>query len=540
MVMWNTLLQITAEYRTTAGSLDRRMLLQKLRGQFDLREAPNYQEDWSRLRSLSVLNMAQVRNTIGEEVRLPRTDIVAALPDMLREHGGAVLLGASGAGKSAAAKAFAEALDADGQQILWFGAASFDHSDFAAFQATLQLAHTLRELLGSTSSQKPLIVLDGLDRLFEPTGFSIVASLIRLALTEDGLAPWKVLLTCQTRDWARLHSDLLTAGVPLKGWPDLEVKTLSSHDLAPVWKEIPGTMRLKLQKKLQPLWGNLKILDLLATRIGDGNDVETTGWVGETHVAAWFWQSYVRTGKAAHVKERFAMILAEKEAGELRSTFPIDSFGVGELGPYEGLRENGVCLSTSDSRIRFAHDLFGDWARLHILTAHADEFLHFIEKRIVSPLWHRAIRLYGVFLLENRKDVQGWRALRNSLIESGNASAADLLLEAVIFSANPAGQLSTLRNDLFEGDGDSFRRLLRRFLAFSTVPDARYGLDGAPPSPRLSARFRSPNWLDWPPILQFLFENRLEAIARAPGEVAKVAALWFEHTPEQIVLQRYV
>jgi hypothetical protein len=530
--MWATILAVTAGRRTTAGSIGRRDLMEQLAGRFRLLELPNCRDDWHRLQLLAASNMGQLRDVIGEQIQLVPAKVLAALPDALESHSGAIVLGPSGVGKSGAAKAFATALAADGEHVLWFNAASFDKTDFAAFQAPLQLAHPIQDLLHSVASKSGLMVLDGLDRLYSPTAFRIVATLIHAAIPDNRAALWRIIVTCQTQEWSRLRDNLLSAGVRVRDWPCLEVETWLPDDLAPVWDAIPGTARLKLQKKLQPLWGNLKILDLLATGIGGGADVETSGWVGETNVATWYWQSYVRSGFDRHVQERFAIGLAEKEANELRSTFALDLFSESELGPFEALRQSGVCQSTPDGRIKFSHDLFGDWARLHVLISHADDFLHFVETRISSPLWHRAIRLYGVYLLENQKNVKEWRSLLHSLTVSGNAGTADLLLEAVIFAANPGDLLSGLRTDLLDPGSDTLKRLLGRFLACATVADIRYEVDGEPLSPRLASRLRYPSWLDWPPLLKFLFENREAVVTIAPFEMAKIAALWFEHTPK--------
>lgn len=536
--MWHSILGITADYRTTAKGIDRQTLLQRLPARFGILELPDYRDDWNRLRSLTKANMALVRDTIGKEIRLQDADLRSALREALDDYDGAVLTGDSGVGKSAAVKAFAETLESSGEAVLWFNPSSFDKPDFAAFQSDLGLAYTLEELFGAVSSHTRLIVLDGFDRLYVPGAMRLVATLVRFVQGDEAATPWKTIVTCQTHDWPRLRNSLTDAGLPVSDWPCINVETWSADDLRPVWDAIPGTARLKSRKKLQSLWGNLKILDLLATRISAGNNVETSGWVGEADVAAWYWDSYVRSGDTPHARERFAMMLAEKEANELRSALPLDAFEIAELTPYESLRLDGVCQTTPEGRVRFAHDLFGDWGRLRILVSHADDFPRFIGTRINSPLWHRAIRLYGTYLLENGNDVDRWRSVRRVLNAEDNTIANDLLLEAAIFSADPSEILDKLKADLLAENGADLRRLLGRFLASATVPDIRYEADGQPLNPRLASRLRSPTWGDWPPMLGFLFRNRNDVVACAAEEVAKIADLWFRHTPEDFPFRK--
>jgi len=531
--LWEHLLHLSADRRPKAGALDVLGLIDALRRSFDLSEVPSYADDWNRLAELTTTGLTQVRDSIGGRVRLGRDAEVNKLKDALTKAGGAVLLGPSGAGKSVVAKNMSSAAAETGQVCLWFGATSFERPDFAAFQADLGLARPLREVLRSARGAHALLVIDGLDRLFDDSAFALLGALLQaLDLGRDG-TPWQVAITCQTQEWPRLQDSLLHVGVPVATWHVVECEPLDLDALDPVWAAIPTAARLRSQANLRPLLQNLKILDLIASRLDAGVQVETAAWVGESSVASWYWHSRVVTGEGRRARERFTMLLAERQADELELTVPLDRFNVSELGPLDRLEADRVCMTTDRGRVGFAHDLFGDWARLHILIAHAADIARFLDERMDSPLWHRAIRLYGAHLLEHASDIAQWRSLVASLTAERGEGARDLLLESIVFAANPAALLHQVRDDLQREGGHLLRRLLGRFLAFATLPDPFYQAlaqaDGNGAAD-VAARYRYPNWRYWPPVLQFLHAQRAEFVALAPVEIARLVDLWLSHT----------
>src|SRR6185503_5031561 len=103
-----------------------------------------------------------------------------------------------------------------------------------------------------------------------------------------------------------------------------------------------------------------------------------------------------------------------------------------ELVNLSELQTEGIC-SVQDEQIAFLHDLFGDWARLRVVMAHAATLSTFLPSKLDSPLWHRAIRLFGVHLLEQGDALLGWRRAFAAL--SKYELAQDLLLEAALFAA---------------------------------------------------------------------------------------------------------
>ena len=362
--------------------MTRESLLEELRYQFRLVDRPDHRSDWTRLKELTTASAGYVHDSIGGRVHLPRDQEIKRLTDAIEAAPAVVLLGPSGAGKSAIAKGCTDELVADGGRCLWFEARSFDRVDYAAFEADLKLTHGLSELLTLVPDASALLVLDGLDRLYHAPAFALVASLLSAVKLGHQGSPWHLVVTCQTQEWLRLQESLLRAGVAATAWRMMECKPLSVEELKLVWDSIPRAARLQHQRNLRPLLVNLKVLDLIAARLTTGSEVPTSTWVGESSVAAWFWESEIARSADGPPRARFVTLLAERQAAALRPWVPLHELGVSDLGPLAGLVRDRVCRQTADDQVVFEHDLFGDWARLRVVVSRSDSLVGFLREQI--------------------------------------------------------------------------------------------------------------------------------------------------------------
>ncbi len=535
--LWGKLLTIALQYRPRAGSLTRATLLDLLRGTHRLKDRPDHDTDWARFLAASQRTMDQIPDTIGGRVRLDRTADVEKIEGVGVGAQGLVLLGPSGVGKSVLAKIVAARRRAESdEKILWFEARAFERADFQSFEADLRLMHPLAELLGDIGDGHATVVLNGMDRLFDPASIAQVATLVGMLDPGRASSPWRVIVPSDSQEWPRLKRSLLQAGVPVGDWDPVPCAPVRMEDLHPVWDAFPSCARLPLDKRLHPLLVKPKVLDLIARRLGQGGEVDTGAWVGESSVASWFWEDEVGRMPGGRTRTRFARLLAEKQADAVRPAVPEDAFEVADLRPLDDLVADHICRLT-DERITFEHDLYGDWARLRVLVGADNVASYLMDKdRLSSPLWHRAIRLYGVHLLEGNATVDHWRATLDALGPGAKGTVAQhLLLESVIFAADPSSLLERISGDLMADGGRLLRPLLNRFLHFATVPNRRMvaliqenGGDEA----RAAVEYRSPDWPYWLPMVRFLHAHRREVVPVAPVEIARIVRLWLDQTPD--------
>ena len=315
-------------------------------------------------------------------------------------------------------------------------------------------------------------------------------------------------------------------------WAKLSVEGLagkeSAAELEEVWRAFPQLRRLTWQPDLQSLLLRPKILDLIATRLSLGIDVSTAGWVGESSIALWYWKTEIEKAPAEVTRSQVVRQLAEQQADALSP-----QVSAGEtLGVIDALVSERV-LRHSQGKISFDHDLLGDWARLQVLIEKQADLAGFVRSKIVSPFWNRAVRLYGLYLLEQGSP-ERWKEALDAFgaSASGGGLSQDLILESVIFAANPVRLLEDLWPYLREDGGKLLGRLLGRFLYTATEPNPRMLARAATPAAELrqSTEDRLPYWPYWLPMLTFLHTHEEEAIRLAGHQVSGVASGWLRHT----------
>jgi hypothetical protein len=102
--LWCRLIGIADEKRAAGGFIDLPRLLAELRGEFDLRDHPDYRRDWEVLERSSQDLVADVRTQIAGLPPLPRVADRASIQNCLDDHRACLLVGESGCGKSALAR----------------------------------------------------------------------------------------------------------------------------------------------------------------------------------------------------------------------------------------------------------------------------------------------------------------------------------------------------------------------------------------------------------------------------------------------------
>lgn len=481
----------------------------------------------------------RVRLSVGA-VHVTRQTQLTALGKNLKSARTVVVLGASGTGKSALVRSYTEKLESESSLTLWLGGASLERADLASLQSDICCGHSLQSVFESHPG-RVILVIDGLDRVFENSALTLLADVLDTLGIGGANASCDLLVTCQTPEWPRLERVLRRQGVDVSGWALQECPAPNKDELEPIWQAIPAARRLALEPRLATLLRNLKVLDLIASQLVHGADLDPARFVGESSVASWFWDLEVAQGPQRRARDVFSMRLGELQADRLRLSVSLSDIQVGDASIIAGLEADGVCVVDERNHVLFSHDLFADWARLRALQSREADLGEFLRPRVNSPLWHRAIRLLGASVLDERNDVAGWSALFGTLQQVGGDSVADLLLESIVFSANAASHLELLAEKLLEPDSGHLDRLLGRFLAFATLPEPRMceiGRSVGMSDAEASALYRYPNWPYWPAVIRFLHRYRDRATKVAARRVGQVVKLWLKHTPQGTRLRR--
>ncbi|MBI5015326.1 MAG: hypothetical protein HZB55_07515 [Deltaproteobacteria bacterium] len=529
--LWRRLQEISKNQRGGGGYVDLPKLLSVVRREFRLRDFPDHEADWQALHRVSQEAIQEVRTDIAGTLHLARDSQTAEVAGRLDASSAVVLIGESGWGKSAIARAVAEDTSRFGR-VLWFTAQHLDHGGLHGVERQLGVSHEFPTLLQSVSVARALLVVDGLDR-FSDDALRCVASLIKTVLSPETPIAWSLLATSQPDGWERAARVFVRVGVPIGGMALLPVEEPAEADIREALLAVAPLRLLATRRDLLRAFSNLKILDWVASASAISVPEGTERWIGVPDLVDWVWEYWQGRGTDCLSRGGVLRAIGEIEGEALASGVSETRLGAAELGIAGSLARDRL-LRVRDGRLFFPHDLAGDWARYRSLVSEPDSAR--ITRLSALPRWHAAIRLYGQRLLERGgDDCAEWRALVRRLADAGSEGelGSDILLDSAIFAVPPAPSLERLWPDLRADGGALLGRLLNRFLHVATVPDPRASLlaGESEVSLWLSSAMRLPLWYFWGPMLVFLRGHHEEVITLAPGPLAEICTLWLRNTP---------
>jgi hypothetical protein len=532
--LWKELVRIAAERRPHGGHLDRHELLVLLAPSFDLVELPDHRADWRSVAEVAADATRGVKTTIGATRRLERA-VSGALGERLGGGRRTLLIGLSGSGKSALAKAAFEGWKGP---RLWLDGAWSDAEGLVGLRRALGVGHALAELLREASGAG-LLVLDGVEG-WTPRGLANAAALLDLLRP---LGNWTVLATTRPAGERGFIRELEQAmGAPFEV---VDVELLSDDDMRSLARHLPWLGWLWPRPGLNLMLRNLKVLDWLGLDLTASAAATAGRWVTPSDVHDAVWGRWCGSGADQFERSELLRRLARAEAEAMRGTI-----GLSDVDPAErrvlGTLVDHELIERCDNVVRFRHDLGGDWARLQVLIEERQQgnLEAWLPEHARSPRWHAAIRLYGERLLD-RGDAAAteWCGLYDSL--GGKSDAASntraLLLDSLVSASPPGAGLERLWPRLIAGGGELLIQVLRRFLFVETVPAPAIKEIAGDEETRAAARanWRVPRGPFWAAVLATLYRHRQEVVQlAAPEVVSHVAGLWLRYTPLGFPLRR--
>lgn len=522
--LWNAVIECVAPIRRKGGEITLSVLLARLAHRFPLKHHPSYAADWAALESESRNRLESVLGKIGGAVSLGREELARSISEQVESQRLTTLVGDSGNGKSVLARNWAR--ESPGV-ALWIRAG--DLGTAGGIRTAFHLQHDCATLLNH-SGQSGRLVLDGFDKCFDDLAFDEAARLLAAVTTEPMQDRWRTLITCCPEDWERVRRKLLQRGFVLPG-RSVPVERFTENELRQVATNLPQLTSLLNRPHLLPLLRWPKVLDLVATY---GRTAESSKqWTSESNFARWFWRSAICLDDTANPRDRVARKLSVYLGDSMLAAASLDQFTSNEVDILVGLERDGhVEIEAERNMVRFSHDLLGDWARLRELQIQPSNVAGYLQKRLYSPLWHRAVRYYALDLLEQHADAALWHQLfkQFTLDSATDALAQNLLLEAPVFASDPCAVLNHLWPLLEADNGALLQRFLRQFLQVATQPDDHFlrHIEKEDPDLRLeiAARYRIPWAPYWFGVIQFLGQHGDQVIALAREEIADLCLLW--------------
>lgn len=522
--LWTALIRSAETARLGNGITRLTDLVRGLAPRFALKAHPSIAGSWARLLALS----ADQRD--GIETALPNGHVVSRpreaerLVHALGSGAGYVVLGESGAGKSALVRHVLDTDFPDAVQI-WLGPEALGDALSAARRPSLGLDHDLAAIAARSPGPDKFIVLDSAERL-DTTTLAKLDTFLR-ALADD--RSWRVVLISQ---FAGFEEQLRGTGA-VASWPSIIVSTLPNGAVRAALHSVPTLAWISNDADLLPLLANLRTLGWVIAAASSFQQADGTGLTSSAAIADRLWARWT-SGPAQAQLQRLLVRLAVREAAFERS-FAISDLESGDAAAFDQASQELPLQANARNRIEFRHDLASDWARYQRLKEIADDVRQW-SALAPQPLWIGALRLFGQFLLAQPDQARdGWDAAFAAVIAAKNVEASDLLLDALCLDPNLDRHLAARIELMFADDGALLKRLQHRFLHIATVPSIPEHIalgDGL--RIYLEADMRFPIMARWAPMGRFLRQHAERVGALGAPVVAKLCRSWLNSLPQML------
>ena len=381
------------------------------------------------------------------------------------------------------------------------------------------------------------MVLDGIER-YSPRALRLASRLIDALLADAGPQHVHALVTAQFEAADRLIRRFVEFGLPPSLHTATPIDQPSEHDVQTLVASISGLTWASLRPELRPLLTNLKVLDWVVAAARSGTAINDPSFIGLTYLINALWERWIEGDTDGLGRSRVLMHLGVLEGDTLATGVPRMQLEASEQ-PALGALAASDLVRLRDERIRFSHDLLGDWARMRVLVGEQSFASPASRDRANLPRWHRAVRLYGQWLLEQSADgSERWQqAIAELPDESPTGSVIrDLFLESLFLATNAAALLERSWPPLCANGGCLLNRMLNRFLFVATLPDPRIAalVQSAADGTQFEHLFRLPYWPYWGPLLMVLHGHRADVTRLAPHNAAKICSLWLKTMPAEL------
>ncbi len=476
--LWSCLRVIAREAAGQGAAFSRPNLIPRLHGSFRLVGAISLRKSLDLLFQEAQLGLKDIAvDVIGSVI--PRTKVIEETRDKLKQHSFVQIIGIPGAGKSAVLRLLCDEFFKAGTG-LFLKSDKLSYSSWSAYAMAIGLDAVSLEslLLEITLCGTPILAIDGLDRI-SPESRGIVRDILNTILGNPVLkSAWSIAATVRSggiediRTWlpSNLFDESQPAMVEVKAFDDEESRALA--DALPALRALLFSENERVREiSRRPFFAAV-----IGKSFGNtqGSPVEANSEI--QLIDAW----WVRGGYNANSNR----ILYRTEALRRLAAYGSATLGRGislegtiDLGAITELKADGILKDGAPGSVRFSHDIFFEWAYLHVLMGRESEWPDEIRRVGEPPVLGRVVELLSQ------------KALASSPASWGNSLTAletsDLRPQwARAWLLGPIGHSEFLdkatpfTDALFYEGSDRVRRLAVWFQAEKTRPNPAI-LDGS-------------------------------------------------------------
>lgn len=380
------LCQIARDSSGTAGQFTRSSLIARLRGKFRFSAATAFQADLAKLFDEAGRAIAEIDDSV-EGLHIPRPGLTDKVASALTTARFVQISGLPGTGKSVVLRGLVEAAAANGP-VIFLKADRLQGASWAGYTSALRLdAPRLVELLAEVGSAGcSTLFIDGLDRV-EVEHRAVVNDVLNLLVQDPELAYWRVVASVRDNGLEPLRTWLSPRWLAMRA-AVVDVSLLDDAE-AEVLAEARPHLRSLLfgAAQLRELTRRPFFLSVLA-RLPNAGTIATENDLIE---AWWRAGGYNAPEHSAGDRQQILLALASEGARTLGRRMSVGSL---QSAPIAELKADGVIREVrSGHSVAFCHDIYFEWAFLHLLIDRGDAWPDVLQSVGEPPVLGRTVEL---------------------------------------------------------------------------------------------------------------------------------------------------
>lgn len=370
----------------TAGQFTRPSLIARLRGKFRFSPGTPFQADLTRLSDEARLAIAEIDDSV-QGLHIQRPALQDKVATALATARFVQISGLPGTGKSVVLRGLVEAAAADGP-VIFLKADRLQGASWAGYASTLRLdALRLIDLLAEVGSTGcSTLFIDGLDRV-EVEHRAIVNDVLNLLAQDPEFEYWQVVASVRDNGIEPLRTWLSPR------WLETGAAVVDVNLLDDAEAEILAAARPHLRgllfgsDNLCELTRRLFFLSVLA-RLPNSGTIATENDLIE---AWWRAGGYNASEHNAGDRQQALLALAGEGARTLGRRMSVGSL---PSVPLADLKADGVIREVrSGHSVAFCHDIYFEWAFLHLLIDRGDSWPEILRAVGEPPVLGRTVEL---------------------------------------------------------------------------------------------------------------------------------------------------
>lgn len=526
-LVWSRTVQLARASAGKSGQFDRARLVRMISHVARLRGATSLRFDLDKLTELAKSYAHIIPDDVGG-TRLDRISLLENLDAKIKTARAVQVRGLPGSGKSVVVRRAVQRALEHGP-VLFLKAEQLEGSGWISYATSQGLSSApLEQLLVEVGAAgTPILFIDAIDRI-EKVHQPIILDVIRAIVDSPLLDNWKIIVSLRDTGIEMLRN-WLGEFLGILGVDTLSVGQLSDEEAETLAKAKPHLKPL--------LFGSAQVREIVrrpffAKVLNQSYvaDPSAPSFAPQSEVDLienwWRRGGYNETGQSAIERQRALLDLARVRARQLSQ--PIGLSQLNSVAHIADLGSDGILQNAREGiSVRFAHDIFFEWAFFYVLVDHGAQWMGEIKACGEPPAVARVVELLSQWGYTEGKD---WPAY---LIQTKTSGLRSQWLRAWLVGPLGTARFEADENQftaaVFANDFHLFRKALVWFQAEKTSPNASILAGALPPEQRQ----RFADLLGWPSdfavwrrLIDFILRHISDIPQRLYPEIVAIFEVW--------------